>query len=154
MQMTSINIDIRDEAATRDLAFKLAPRLGPGDVLALEGALGAGKTAFARYLIAALAGQETEVPSPTFTLVQNYETEQGEVWHFDLYRIKTPDEVIELGWEEALGRAIILVEWPQHLGALLPADRLDVKIGFDGVSDQARRFEITPQGDWKGRLKL
>lgn len=151
--MNGINISIKDEAATRDLARKLAPQLQKGDMLALTGELGAGKTAFARHLICALCGQDTEVPSPTFTLLQSYDTPRGEVWHFDLYRIKTPDEVIELGWEDT-GGVIALVEWPQRLGGLLPADRLDVKIGFDPASPHARQFQFTAQGRLKGRLKI
>lgn len=112
--------EARGEDATIALAQGIAARLCPGQVLLLEGDLGAGKTTFARALIRALAGDDKlEVPSPTFTLVQTYDTPRGPVWHFDLYRIKTPDEVWELGWEEALSSAITIVEWPGNLGPML-----------------------------------
>ena len=122
-------IVLGDIEATRSLARRLAPHLGPGDVIALAGPLGAGKTAFARFLIEALAERAGaappgEVPSPTFTLVQVYETGATPVWHFDLFRLGAADDVLELGIEEAFAGAISLVEWPDRLGPHLPADRL------------------------------
>ena len=115
-----------DQAATEALAARIQPLLRPGDVVALGGDLGAGKTVLARALIRAAAGAEVEVPSPTFTLVQAYELPAGTIWHFDLYRLSGPDEVIELGWDEARGEGIALVEWPDRLGPLLPTDRLEI----------------------------
>lgn len=116
------------EAATVAFAAGLAARLAPGDVVALSGPLGAGKSVFARALIRALAGEPgLVVPSPTYTLLQTYDTPAGSVWHFDLYRLRDPEEVWELGWEEISG-AIALVEWPERAGEHLPARRIDVSI--------------------------
>ena len=110
-------------------AAKLAPQLRQGDTILLHGNLGTGKTVFARALIRALSGDEDlEVPSPTFTLVQTYDTPLGALWHFDLYRLENSDEIYELGWEEALSGGIMLVEWPERLGTLLPPSRLDIRL--------------------------
>ncbi|WP_035669598.1 tRNA (adenosine(37)-N6)-threonylcarbamoyltransferase complex ATPase subunit type 1 TsaE, partial [Azospirillum brasilense] len=88
--------------------------------------------------------------SPTFTLVQTYDTDIGPVWHFDLYRLSGPDEVTELGWDEARAEAVLLVEWPDRLGPLLPADRLDVTMSFAGPTE--RRATLTGHGAWESRL--
>lgn len=145
------HFDLPDEAATRALARRLAVVLRPGDVVALHGDLGAGKTAFARALIRALVGDEgEEVPSPTFTLVQTYALPDATVWHFDLYRLSEANEVIELGWEEAR-QGIVLVEWPDRLGPLLPADRFDLTLGF-GASPDARVATLAGHGAAARRL--
>jgi tRNA threonylcarbamoyladenosine biosynthesis protein TsaE len=145
----ALSLELADEAATVALAGRLAPLLRRGDVVALSGDLGAGKTCFARALLRAL-GQRGEVPSPTFTLVQIYELAPCAVWHFDLYRLTTPGETLELGIEEAFAEAITLIEWPDVLGPLLPADRLDVRFDFaDGAG--ARRVALTGRGNWGGR---
>ncbi len=145
-----------DQAATAALAQRLAPLLRRGDVLALWGDLGCGKTSFARSLITALpptdpGGEPEEVPSPTFTLVQIYDRRPVPVWHFDLYRIRDPEEVLELGFEQALAEAISLVEWPDRLGPLLPEDRLDLRLDF-GAALEARTAVLEGQGDWAERL--
>lgn len=139
-----------DEAATGRLAGRLAAVLRPGDLVALRGDLGAGKTALCRALIRSVTGPEAEVPSPTFTLVQMYDTDIGPLWHFDLYRLSGPDEVIELGWDEARAEAASLVEWPDRLGPLLPADRLEIALTHDGPT--ARRAVLTGHGAWADRL--
>lgn len=139
-----------DEAATAALAGRLAAIARPRDVLALWGDLGAGKTTFARAFVAARAGEPVEVPSPTFTLVQTYDLPGGPVWHFDLYRLADPEDVWELGWEEALAEAIVLVEWPSRLGALLPPDRLDVRLSA-GKSAGARQVLLEVHGAWRER---
>ena len=146
-----IDLDLADEAATAALAARLAPLLKRGDVVALSGDLGAGKTAFARALIHAL-GSEEDVPSPTFTLLQTYDTPAGPVWHYDLYRIKVPDQLLELSWEDS-GLSIVLVEWPERAGALLPSDRLDVAFAF-GPTEGARHATLCPRGRWVGRSGL
>lgn len=112
----------RSEAETQSLARSMAKTLRSGDVLCLNGDLGAGKSTFARAMIRALCGiPDLDVPSPTFTLVQHYDSPLGPVWHFDLYRIRNSDEIWELGWEDALAEGIVIVEWPERLGSLRPA---------------------------------
>ncbi len=139
-----IELPLPDLAATRALARRLAPRLAAGDVVALEGPLGAGKTAFARFVIEALAEAAgnpppAEVPSPTFTLVQIYDTGRVPVWHLDLYRVERAEDAVELGIEEAFATAVTLIEWPARLGSLLPADRLEVALArADGETRRAR----------------
>jgi len=143
------------EQETAEIAARLAPGLKPGDILCLRGDLGAGKTVFARALVRALAGDPAlEVPSPTFTLVQTYDTKQGPLWHFDLYRIEEEEEIYELGWEEALAGAITLVEWPERLDSLTPRNRLEIEIA--GLPGEANRREITliPHGTMKERHEL
>ena len=136
---------------TEALAAALAARAGPGDFIALSGPLGAGKTAFARFFMRSL-GVTEEVPSPTFTLLQSYAAPGGhEIAHFDLYRLESPDDVWELGWEDVLLRAITLLEWPERLqGRLLPADRLDIAIG--AIAGESRQVTLTGHGSWRTRL--
>jgi len=146
----SISFDLHNESATRDLAWALAPHLRTGDIVALEGDLGAGKTAFARALIEALGSGE-DVPSPTFTLLQTYETPAGRVVHFDLYRIGHADELVELGWDEAVADAIVLIEWARRAEGLLPASRLEIAFEF-GPTPVARRAVLRGYGTWAARL--
>ena len=149
--VTAIEKDLPDLSATEGLAASLAPLARVGDVVALRGELGAGKTVFARAFIHARGGTE-EVPSPTFTLVQVYELAEGPVYHFDLYRIADPGEVYELGIEEAFADGITLIEWPEHLGGLLPPERLDVALAM-GADEDARRVTVHGHGDWAERLR-
>ena len=123
-----------DEAATERLGATLAARLKPGDVVGLKGGLGAGKTTLARAILRAASGDPALiVPSPTFTLVEVYETKSGTYWHFDLYRLEKPEQVYELGWEEALAEGIVLIEWPEQLGGLLPRHlSVTLEIAGDG----------------------
>ena len=133
-------------ADTEGLAAHLAPHAAPGDVIGLSGALGSGKTAFARAFIRARLGRpDEEVPSPTFTLVQLYEHAAGAIWHFDLYRLGGADEAYELGVEDAFSGAISLIEWPEKLGANMPGDWLDVHLA-PGEREDARLITITPHG--------
>ena len=132
-----------NEQATEALGATLAARLKPGDVVGLKGDLGAGKTTLARAIIrAAAADPDLIVPSPTFTLVEVYDTPRGSFWHFDLYRLESPEQVFELGWEEARADGIALVEWAERLGMLLPKDRLTVTLAMEG---EGRRADL--QGD-------
>jgi tRNA threonylcarbamoyladenosine biosynthesis protein TsaE len=151
-----LELPLPDPAATDRLGRALARLLRPGDLVALYGDLGAGKTALARALIRALPGPEgaatEEVPSPTFTLVQIYERDPAPVWHFDLYRLERAEEVHELGLSEALAEGIALVEWPERLGALLPAAALSVTLSFDGAANGGRRARLAGGGDWPQRL--
>lgn len=143
-------VDLPDEAATRTLAGRLAALACPGDVIALAGELGCGKTVFARAFIRARGGSE-EVPSPTFTLVQVYPLAGGTVYHFDLFRLSGAEETLELGMDEAFAEGISLIEWPERLGALLPADRLDVTLA-QGPTPDARIACLTAHGNWRARL--
>lgn len=111
---------------TAESAAKLGAMLRPGDVVLLSGDVGAGKTHFARALIQSLLPQPEDVPSPTFTLVQTYETPVSEIWHVDLYRLTQTSEIEELGLIEAFDTAICLVEWPDRLGDLIPPGALDL----------------------------
>ena len=126
-----------NEQATEALGATLAARLEPGDVVGLKGDLGAGKTTLARAIIrAAAADPDLIVPSPTFTLVEVYDTPRGAYWHFDLYRLDEPEQVYELGWEEALAEGIVLLEWPERLGRLLPKH---LSVTLELASDDGRR---------------
>ena len=144
-------INLPDEASTAALAAWLARFAKRGDIIALAGELGAGKTAFARAFIRARLGADEEVPSPTFTLVQVYDAPDTAIWHFDLYRLTAPEQVWELGIEEAFASGISLIEWPDRLGGLLPAGRLDLKLEFADRPD-ARRATISGVGEWQVRL--
>lgn len=143
-------IDLKTVDDTVRLAAALANISHTGDLVALYGTLGAGKTTFARGFINACG--RGEVPSPTFTLVQLYEFPGRQIYHFDLYRIQSSDEVVELGFEEALSDGICLVEWPEKLGPYLQRERLDVHLETV-VSDNARRVQLEGHGDWAARLR-
>lgn len=131
---------LKDDAATAALGAFLAPRLAAGDCLLLEGPIGAGKSHLARALIRERLGRFEDIPSPTFTLVQTYDAGDVEIWHADLYRLTHPDEVLELGLEDAFSRAICLVEWPDRLGAHLPQGALRLRLAVDG---DGRRVAIS-----------
>lgn len=141
-------LNLPDLAATERLAARLAAVAVPGDAILLEGPLGAGKTALARaFLRTASDDPVLEVPSPSFTLVQSYETRLGPVHHFDLWRLEGAAALIELGWQEVT-RDIVLVEWPDRLGTLRPADALTVMLALrDGDARQAIL------SGWPGRLE-
>ncbi|MHA1598361.1 MAG: tRNA (adenosine(37)-N6)-threonylcarbamoyltransferase complex ATPase subunit type 1 TsaE [Alphaproteobacteria bacterium] len=144
----SITIDLDGEDATADLAATLSRLARGGDVLALDGDLGSGKTAFARAFIRARCGSETEVPSPTFTLLQEYDDGQMPIHHFDLYRLEKPDEALELGIDDAFADGISLIEWPARLGPLLPSGCLTLTFSHGDGPDR-RRVEIN---GWDDRL--
>lgn len=146
-----MTLDLPDIDTTARVARRLAPLLRRGDVIALFGDLGAGKTAFARFLIQAL-GVEDEVPSPTFTLVQTYDVADRDydaISHFDLYRIDDPDDVPELGMDEAFDTGVTLIEWPERMGTALPEDRLSIQLSL--VEDR-RRMTLAGGPSWTDRL--
>ena len=139
-----------DEASTQGLGAAVAKVLRAGDAVCLSGPLGAGKSSLARALIRALTTADEEVPSPTYTLVQAYDGAAFPIAHFDLYRLKRPDEADELGLYEALDIGAAVIEWPQRLGGALPADRLSIEIQptTDGA---ARTASLSFHGSWEGR---
>ena len=145
-----LTIDLPDEAATAAFAEDVAACLATGDVVALSGGLGAGKTTFARALIRALADDpRLEVPSPTFTLIQTYVAGRLTVAHFDLYRTTNPNELDEIGFADAARDGAVLVEWPERAGGRLPPDRLDIALEIAGTG---RRATVSGGGTWSGRL--
>ena len=137
--MPTFSFSLPDEAATERLGSALAKRLRPRDVVALQGGLGVGKTTLARAILRAASGDPALiVPSPTFTLVEIYDTPAGVFWHFDLYRLQAPEQVFELGWEEARADGVALVEWAERLGPLLPRERLSVTLAIEGDGRRAQ----------------
>jgi tRNA threonylcarbamoyladenosine biosynthesis protein TsaE len=135
-------------AATRRLGARLAALTGPGDLILLEGPLGAGKTTLARAFLRAAAGDPAlEVPSPSFTLVQTYETPLGPIHHYDLWRLDGPADLEELGWHQARAD-IVLVEWPDRLGPLRPPDALTVSL--QPGPNNARRATLS---GWPNRIE-
>jgi tRNA threonylcarbamoyladenosine biosynthesis protein TsaE len=136
------------EADTARLGAAIAGELKQHEAVCLSGPLGAGKSTLARGLIQALAGAHTEAPSPTFTLVQSYDTPGFPVAHFDLYRLARPEDVLELGFDEALDDGAAVIEWPERLGHHLPANRLDVELTIEGAG---RRARLSPHGAWEER---
>ncbi|MFV2091867.1 MAG: tRNA (adenosine(37)-N6)-threonylcarbamoyltransferase complex ATPase subunit type 1 TsaE, partial [Hyphomicrobiales bacterium] len=140
-----------DDTATAQLGAEIAPWLRRGDFVALEGDLGAGKTALARALLRANAkDQSLEVPSPTFTLVQIYDQGRLQISHFDLYRLDDELDMEELGLEDALTGGAVVVEWPSRLGGALPADRLEVRLNI--TRQGQRQANLTGHGAWRERL--
>jgi tRNA threonylcarbamoyladenosine biosynthesis protein TsaE len=147
-------VPLPDEAATKALGENLSRLVDAGDFIALRGDLGAGKTALARALIEArLArhGLREDVPSPTFTLVQTYETPDLLMTHVDLYRLERPEDAAELGLAEALDEGLVLAEWPDKLAAL-PKDRLDIDIRIVGEGGR-REARLVGRGSWARRLE-
>lgn len=151
MAVADYRLLLADEAATAALAARLAGIARPGDVIALQGDLGAGKTAFARAFVRTLVGADEDVPSPTFTLVQCYDGDAVSIWHFDLYRLEHPEDALELGVEDAFADGVSLIEWPDRLGPWLPADRLTVRLE-PGAGAGERQAILTGGPAWQSRL--
>jgi tRNA threonylcarbamoyl adenosine modification protein YjeE len=148
---TAAAIELGDLEATLAFARRLAPLLREGDLVALEGDLGAGKSELARALIRARAGADIEVPSPTFTLVQTYALPGLALTHVDLYRLAAPAEVLELGLDEAAATGALLVEWPERAPGLLPGHRLTLRLR-QGTHPDARHLELAADPGWADRL--
>jgi tRNA threonylcarbamoyladenosine biosynthesis protein TsaE len=139
------SVILPDATATFDLGARLAASLALGDVVFLMGPLGAGKTTLARALIGAWTRSPEIVPSPTYTLAQVYEGPNGPLWHVDLYRLEGPDDLDELGLEEAYATALTLIEWPERMGGRVPVDRLELRFAMAG---EGRRLDMTGFGKW------
>ena len=148
MAQASARLTLPDLAATRALAARLARELRPGDLVLLEGDLGAGKTELARAVIRTRAGAPITVPSPTFTILQSYELPGLEIGHADLYRITDPGELLELGLEEWMTRGALLVEWPDRAATLWPAERLMVTLASVPEDPGARAVTLAGNGRW------
>jgi tRNA threonylcarbamoyladenosine biosynthesis protein TsaE len=148
MAQSEFTLKLADDTATAALGARLGAAARAGDVVALYGDLGAGKTTLARSLIRDLVGPDTDAPSPTFTLVQTYSSPAFPIWHFDLYRLEHPGEARELGLEEAVD-GLALIEWPERLGAYLPAQRLEIRLSYDGAGRIARLVDFD---DWSTRI--
>lgn len=142
---------LNSEEETGRLAERISDLLRKGDTIAMAGMLGVGKTTFARSLIRKMLPGE-EVPSPTFTLVQTYDAPKFRITHADLYRVKAKRELRELGLDEALEEGALIIEWPDRMSELLPADRLDMIIEVDdGVEE--RRVKLIGRGSWAQRMR-
>ncbi len=135
-----MEIICENEKSTKDIAIKIAQILKPSDIISMNGDLGAGKTFFVRSVVQSFIASET-VPSPTFTLVQIYETEKGSIWHFDLYRLKSGEEIYELGIEEAFIDGICFIEWSEKAKDYLPKNMHEIKI--EAISENARKILIS-----------
>lgn len=131
----------RGAEETRRLASELATTLAPGDCVALRGELGAGKTCFVRGLVEGLGGDPRSVSSPTFVLLNVYDTPRGSVYHLDAYRVSGPDDFETIGFDELLvQRGIVVIEWPERVERLLPRHRVEVR--FEALSENERRIEL------------
>jgi tRNA threonylcarbamoyladenosine biosynthesis protein TsaE len=137
-----------DEAALQKVAERLAPLLKVGDIVTLSGPLSAGKTSFARALLRAL-GHDGEVPSPSFAIVQPYESLSPPVWHTDLYRIEDASEVAELGLDDVVRDSVLLVEWPERTGARTWPSAL--ALSLEVLDTGARRLTAEVPAAWEGR---
>ncbi|PCH74381.1 MAG: tRNA (adenosine(37)-N6)-threonylcarbamoyltransferase complex ATPase subunit type 1 TsaE [Rhodobacteraceae bacterium] len=148
-----VTLSMKSAEQTARLAEQIGATLTPGDCLLLSGPVGAGKTHFARHLIWSLLHEPEDVPSPTFTLVQTYDTTRGEVWHADLYRLSALDEVEELGLADAMETAICLIEWPEVLGPLTPPDALSLAFQTNKSDTEARHITVSgPATRWQALL--
>ena len=149
-----LTLDLPNLAATRALAARLAVVLQGGDVVALRGDLGAGKSELARLLIQARAGSALEVPSPTFTIVQDYPLEDLTIRHIDLYRIADPDELVELGLADGPDAdEAWLIEWPERAAGRLAGTMLEIALE-EGKAPEARTTRIKGDAGWTPRLDM
>jgi tRNA threonylcarbamoyl adenosine modification protein YjeE len=149
--LARLTLALPDLAATHDLGRRLAALIRPGDVIALRGVLGTGKTELARALIRARADAAIEVPSPSYTLVQDYRFSDMMIRHIDLYRISGPSELGELGLEAPAADEAWLLEWPERAEAVLPAERLEIELR-QGDAPDARSARLSGSASWRARV--
>lgn len=149
--MTLSSASPQDTAA---LATSLGPQLAAGDTLLLSGPVGAGKTHFARHMIQSVLREPEDVPSPTFTIVQTYDTDACQVWHCDLYRISSTYEIEELGLWDAFEDAICVVEWPDRLGDLAPSNALHIDFSNGSNGDTRKLIAQWTGPHWASRLRV
>ncbi|SHH00835.1 tRNA (adenosine(37)-N6)-threonylcarbamoyltransferase complex ATPase subunit type 1 TsaE [Cognatishimia maritima] len=138
---------------TADLAAAFASVLKAGDTILLTGDIGAGKTHFSRSLIQHSLGYQEDVPSPTFTLVQTYDAPEHDIWHADLYRLSSPDEVVELGLTEAFETAVCLIEWPDRLEELAPENALSLSLKMTETPGQRQLVISWSAAKWDQKIK-
>ena len=149
---TTLTLDLPNEEATRRFGAALARLLRPGDIVLLDGSYGAGKSTLARSILRSMAGDPVlDVPSPSFTLVQEYETPAGDVRHYDLWRINNPGELTELGWGPG-SAAISLVEWPEKLGRLRPSQAMTIAMSSSG--EESRKAAISAPAEQIAALRV
>ncbi|CAD0184564.1 ADP-binding protein [Ruegeria sp. THAF57] len=154
MTTAPLTIDLNSPEETTGFAARLGAKLLPGDIVLLEGEIGSGKTHFARSLIQSLMTIPEDVPSPTFTLVQVYDTAAAEIWHCDLYRLSAVEEVEELGLTEAFDTSICLIEWPDKLGPLRPKNALTLNFETDPNMMEKRMLTLTwSDPGWSEKLE-
>ena len=147
-RMWEMTYDLADERATTAFGAGLANRLAPEDTVGLIGPLGAGKSTLARAMISKLTGQ-SDVPSPTFGLALGYETHELTIPHYDLYRLKGSEELLEIGLYDALGRDLCIIEWPEKAATALPPETLLVILSMAGKS---RQLTLRGEANWGTRL--
>ena len=151
--LDSLALTLHDLSATRAFAAALSRFIVPGRVFCLSGPLGAGKSEVARAMITASCGPQDDIPSPTFTLVQPYQASGGfEVWHMDLYRLETAEQVLALGVEEAFFECCCLIEWSDKITDLLPSDQVCIDLAM-GPDDGSRVVAVAASSDLLNMFK-
>lgn len=147
-----MKIKVENLEDTKQLALKIAGLCKKGDIILLNGTLGAGKTTFVQYFINSLLEKKVEISSPTFNLIKTYETNKFQIHHLDLYRLKNPEELYELGIEDILHDGVSLIEWPELIEHFLDEDNNILSINI-ALGDGYRVFDLAGQGDWIDKIK-
>ena len=154
--MRILQLELPDLSATQKLGTLLADGLTAGDIISLSGPLGAGKSALARSIIVSANPNETDVPSPTFSLVQTYElADRTPLWHLDLYRVETPEDAMQLGLDDAFVDSVCLIEWPDRLKNFLPKSTLSIHLylACNDDADGVRFADIIAPPNWSERIQ-
>ena len=147
-----VNFILRSVDSTNHLASLIASKCNKGDVITLQGDLGTGKTTFARGFINSFFPNKENVNSPSFNILQTYNTPQNEIWHYDLYRIKNKNELNEIGLDEGFSKAISVIEWPEMVAGELPKNRLEINLGMS-VDNTSRKITLVGVGYWSKLLR-